>query len=335
MTALPQHGLVLGKFYPPHAGHHHLIDVAAAGCQQLTVLVAAATVESVPGWQRARWIQAEHPDARVIWCVDDVPCDYDDLDVWDQHMEIFEKAIGRPVDAVFSSEAYGDELARRLGAQHVLVDPARDGYPVSGTAVRDDPAAHWDLLTAKTRAALTKRVVVLGAESTGTTTLSRQLADHYRTSWVGEYGREVSYEKQAAGTLDTWTQGDFLRIYLGQSRREEDAPGGSGDDRRHRPVCDVDLGGALPRSGIRGGVSSGRVASAAGAVHPHRSCRGGLRAGRHPRRGASARLDDRPLRAGTERAACPVGQGHRQPPAAVRAGRRGDQRDPRRWLAVR
>jgi len=223
MSALPEHGLVLGKFYPPHAGHHHLINVAAAGCQQLTVLVAAATVESIPGWRRARWIAQEHPEARVISCVDDVICDYDDPGIWDQHMKIFQAAVARPVDVVFTSEAYGQELARRLNAQHVLVDIDRRGFPVSGTAVREDPAAHWRLLPPATRAALTKRVVVLGSESTGTTTLSRQLADHYRTSWVGEYGREVSYDKQTAGTLDAWTQEDFLRIYLGQSRREEDA----------------------------------------------------------------------------------------------------------------
>ena len=25
-----RHGLVIGKFYPPHAGHHHLVRMAAA-----------------------------------------------------------------------------------------------------------------------------------------------------------------------------------------------------------------------------------------------------------------------------------------------------------------
>jgi hypothetical protein len=34
MTAT--HGLVIGKFYPPHAGHHHLVRVAAAQSARLT-----------------------------------------------------------------------------------------------------------------------------------------------------------------------------------------------------------------------------------------------------------------------------------------------------------
>ena len=42
-----EHGLVLGKFYPPHAGHHHLIRTASEHCRRLTVLVEAASVESM------------------------------------------------------------------------------------------------------------------------------------------------------------------------------------------------------------------------------------------------------------------------------------------------
>ena len=35
-----------------------------------------------------------------------------------------------------------------------------------------------------------KKIVVLGPESTGKSTLCAQLADHYKTSWVKEYARE-------------------------------------------------------------------------------------------------------------------------------------------------
>jgi len=36
------HGLVIGKFYPPHLGHHHLIAGAARQVERLTVLVMAS-----------------------------------------------------------------------------------------------------------------------------------------------------------------------------------------------------------------------------------------------------------------------------------------------------
>ena len=32
-------GVVIGKFYPPHRGHKHLIDTAQAQADQVTVIV--------------------------------------------------------------------------------------------------------------------------------------------------------------------------------------------------------------------------------------------------------------------------------------------------------
>ncbi|MCK8681216.1 AAA family ATPase [Streptomyces lichenis] len=264
------HGLVLGKFYPPHAGHHHLVRTAAERCERLTVLVCAASVESVPLADRVAWMREAHPGVRVVGAVDDHPVDLLDPAVWDAHMAVFTGAVPEPVDAVFSSEAYGDELARRFGAAHVPVDPDRTAYPVSGTAVRKDPVGNWAFLSAPVRAALTRRVVVLGAESTGTTTLARALADHYRarggvwadTGYVAEYGREYSERKlaevRAARPGADWSEvafasAEFPVIAREQAAREQAAA------RAGSPVlfCDTDafattiwheryLGGAYP-----------------------------------------------------------------------------------------
>ncbi|WP_031507966.1 AAA family ATPase [Streptomyces megasporus] len=201
------HGLVLGKFYPPHAGHHHLVRTAAARCRRLTVLVCASSVESIPLDDRVAWMREAHPEegVEVVGTVDDVPVDYSDPDVWDAHMAVFRAAVPEPVDAVFTSEAYGVELGRRFGAVPITVDVDRTAYPVSGTAVRKDPVGCWNHLAAPVRAALARRVVVVGAESTGTTTLARALAEHHRsrggvwadTRWVPEYGRLRTEEKYA------------------------------------------------------------------------------------------------------------------------------------------
>lgn len=75
MTRQFGHGLVLGKFYPPHAGHHHLVKTAAAQCERLTVLVCAATVESIPLGDRVAWMRDVHPGVRVVGALDDHPVD--------------------------------------------------------------------------------------------------------------------------------------------------------------------------------------------------------------------------------------------------------------------
>ncbi|MFJ6050920.1 AAA family ATPase [Streptomyces sp. NPDC092307] len=247
------HGLVLGKFYPPHAGHHHLVRTAQDQCERLTVLVCAASVESVPLADRVAWMREAHPGAEVVGAVDDIPVDLHDPEIWEAHMAVFRGAVPGRVDAVFTSEEYGSELARRFGAQEVLVDRERTLFPVSGTAVRRDPAGSWEFLGPAVRAALTRRVVVLGAESTGTTTLSRALADHYRrrggvwakTGWVAEYGRRFSEEKLAAARAAdpaaswadvTFTSEEFPLIARHQDADEEHAA------RLGSPVlfCDTD-----------------------------------------------------------------------------------------------
>ncbi|MCJ1679748.1 AAA family ATPase [Streptomyces sp. APSN-46.1] len=229
------HGLVLGKFYPPHAGHHHLVRTAQDQCERLTVLVCAASVESVPLADRVAWMREAHPGAEVVGAVDDIPVDLHDPAIWEAHMAIFRGAVGGRVDAVFTSEEYGSELARRFGAEEVLVDRKRTLFPVSGTAVRKDPVGSWEFLGPGVRAALTRRIVVLGAESTGTTTLSRALAEHYRrrggvwakTGWVAEYGRRYSEEKlaaaRAADPAASWADVSFASEEFPVIARRQDA----------------------------------------------------------------------------------------------------------------
>lgn len=72
------------------------------------------------------------------------------------------------------------------------------------------------------------RVVLIGAESTGKTTLCIELARHYNTVWVAEYGRENWEEKLAAqslkgGDIPAWTDEDFIHIAQEQQRRENEA----------------------------------------------------------------------------------------------------------------
>jgi len=61
--------------------------------------------------------------------------------------------------------------------------PALQRPPVSGTRVRADVPGKRGFLEPAVRAALALKIVVVGTESTGTTTLSRALVDHLRARW--------------------------------------------------------------------------------------------------------------------------------------------------------
>src|SRR5581483_5411792 len=186
-----QHGLVIGKFYPPHAGHHFLIRSAAESCARVTVVVMAADVESIPLAARVDWIRRAHGErsgVAVVGVRDNLAVDYESESAWLGHVALMREAIaggphglaGVEVDAVFTSEAYGAELARRFDAADVRLDALRATHAVSGTKVRADPVAAWDALEPPVRGWFAKRVVVVGAESSGTTTLSLDLAHALR-----------------------------------------------------------------------------------------------------------------------------------------------------------
>lgn len=63
------------------------------------------------------------------------------------------------------------------------------------------------------------KVVLFGPESTGKTTLARQLAAHYRTRWVPEYAREYLQDKWDR-VQRTCEPEDLIPIALGQMRQE-------------------------------------------------------------------------------------------------------------------
>ncbi len=56
-----------------------------------------------------------------------------------------------------------------------------------------------------------KKIVIIGPESTGKSTLCSQLAEHYKTKWVAEYAREYLLQNGTEYTYD-----DLLTIAKGQ-----------------------------------------------------------------------------------------------------------------------
>lgn len=209
-------GVVIGKFHPPHRGHLHLIRAALAAADEVTVIVCERADQPLPGGLRAAWLREMAPQARVIVVEDALPAD--DSRAWAAYTR---EVLGRAPDLVFTSEAYGDAYARFLGARHVLVDLERRAVPVSATMISRDPLGHWDYLEPCVRGHFARRVCVLGAESSGTTTLARGLAEHYRTAWVPEFGREYYEAKQNLPGPMSWDTAEFAFIAAEQNRRED------------------------------------------------------------------------------------------------------------------
>jgi HTH-type transcriptional repressor of NAD biosynthesis genes len=222
-------GLVVGKFAPLHLGHEQVIRAALAACDHVVLL--SYSRPEFPGCEparRAAWLGARFPETtRIVLdhATDPLPNNaYSD----DSHRafcaSILHREIDRPIDAIFTSEAYGPgfaaDLAERQCApvRHVSIDLARNLIPVSGTALRADIHGLRRFLAPEVYSTFIDRVGILGGESTGKSTLTAALARELATTQVTEYGRELWDERGGQLVFE-----DLLAIAREQIRREEEA----------------------------------------------------------------------------------------------------------------
>jgi NadR type nicotinamide-nucleotide adenylyltransferase len=148
-------GLIVGRFDPPHLGHSHMIEWSAQRCDLLVVFVnTSPDRDTTPGHLRAQWLTDLHPTVTVIELRHRLATDFEDEQLWAKWMALFTESWphAHGPHAVFSSDAYVVELARRFGAEHVVVDAERTTVPISATQIREDPRAHLHHLAPPVRA---------------------------------------------------------------------------------------------------------------------------------------------------------------------------------------
>ncbi|MGA4634399.1 AAA family ATPase [Pseudomonas solani] len=240
MSATFRTGLVVGKFSPLHLGHEQVIRTALGQCQRLLLL--CWSLPELPGCdagRRERWLRLRFPgvQAEVVtpariqaWreqgmCLPDLP--HNDAPEFEPRQfvaEFCQAVFGTTVDAVFTSESYGDGFAEHLAGvfghpvRHVCVDQQRLAVPVSGTRLRADPHGLRGFLAPEVHADFVERIVFLGGESTGKSSLAIALAEALDAPCVAEFGREHWVAKGGALEYD-----DLLHIGRTQMAREDQA----------------------------------------------------------------------------------------------------------------
>lgn len=221
-------GLVVGKFMPLHRGHQLLIETGLATVDELTVVVYDTFVDDesaklMPASKRAGWVSKLYPQVHnVVVLPDPVEGDHtshDDPSLAKVYAD--QVAFLGQFTHVFSSENYGAPYAKALGAEHVSVDAARDLMPISGTKFRSDMYRYRAFVDPLVYRSLIQKVVFVGTESTGKSTLARMLAQKYGTLHTSEYGRTLWEQHTANGTKPSFH--DFLTIGLTQYEQEQAA----------------------------------------------------------------------------------------------------------------
>lgn len=220
-----EHGLTLGKFLPLHVGHELLLQTAVRFSRSLTILVGTTEADAISFAIRKRWIEQflapwladsatrvhilADPDPDALVAKDSAGTVIDEA-YWTQWLAQNARILA-PVDCVFTSDRYGSEIARRISAEWFPVDPERELFPISASAIRAEPGRYFGQLSRVAKAELALAVAVVGAESAGKSTLTKRLADTFETSYAPEWGRTLS---EAKDSLDAR---DFSRIVAMQN----------------------------------------------------------------------------------------------------------------------
>lgn len=202
-------GIILGKFAPLTLGHIACIARAASRVDELCVVLCwdEKFQQTVPSelaniltlGNRHRWLletYARYPSIRVrvvdeskIKSYPEGAADFTKLVRAQLQDEYGEDTVTHTFSSEPEYDGYFNEHFKE--AEHQVIDADRALVAISATRVRADVYANWDYLAPAARKDFVKRVVVIGCESTGKTTLVRQLTDYFATTTVPEVGRVI------------------------------------------------------------------------------------------------------------------------------------------------
>ena len=229
-------GLIFGKFAPLTQGHVHFIREASMQVDHLFVFLSFDTkwLKQQPAWvqpklgltERLRGLKSTIRDEDFGCNITIDFVDESDIPGYPEGSAAYAKLIRAKqpfvkFDKAFSSEpeyeSYFNEFFPE--AEHIIIDAKRKAVPISATMIREDPFMNFRGLSYAARPRFTKRIAIVGVESTGKTTMAKRLAELYKTEWIPEVGRHVC-EQEFHSDESLMTREDYLDIAYRHRQKE-------------------------------------------------------------------------------------------------------------------
>jgi len=207
-------GMYGGCFDPVHLGHVNDIIKASSMCKELyLVLSYSKNRDHINYKQRYQWlaeITKEIENVKII-AIEDTDTAKENYD-WNKGAKDIKNAIDKNIDVVFCGDDYkGTNRFESLYPESKIMYFSRSIVDISSTQIRETPIKYWDYLPKVVQPYFCKKVLVVGSESTGKSTLTRNLALAFNTTYLEEVGRTVCERAQSEEMM---SETDFLEIMV-------------------------------------------------------------------------------------------------------------------------
>lgn len=198
-------GMFGGTFNPLHLGHiNNIVEASNMSEKLYVILFYSESLEEIDHRIRFGWLKQvtkDMPNVVVLEIKDESKSknEYD----WETGRDDVLKVTGE-IDAVFCGDDYrGTNRFEELYPKSIVHYFNRKLINISSTEIRQNPYVYFEYIPSVVKEYFTKKVIVVGTESCGKSTLVRNLAKVYNTAYVEEVGRDICDEAGGLYNMQT------------------------------------------------------------------------------------------------------------------------------------